>query len=515
MNIFSSSYSPFYAGSVRLNHDLRKILPGWAAVEWRRASRLEADVFGYAKTAGLGVSFDPSPDQTGSRVFSWRLTLQGRQDATLAALTGVLTPQADGRHSPGSPQAVRCRRGALDEVHGAEEALERILAEVRSYLPRQVADEICRPEELGRWVAESLARNWAEEQGLGAFHASDHVLEWQWREIASHCDFETTAYEPRYRDSYEWISQTNIGWEEYLSTVVYGWLGYQEGQVSLERVKRLLLEILRPVAEPLGVSLFSDGGYHILASGLDASAAREACRRVLTKPFLAAVVHGSQETKATPLCLLGARFPGLCGKHLDAAFEATKASKPFVVAAPEPAPEAAEQVLSGLELLLGDGRRLAAAWRSIADRHGSKMTCQGIRAEGTSRPAVGWGSEGGTSHRRWAVEFCLERSEDGGFRPESMKIRTSSGDGSGMYEMPTLWAGETPLVAEAFRRRLIADGRYQLALDAIDQGREYEVWGQQDGELDTTCTPEEALARGLELLHTRMSALSGSKPSAD
>ena len=82
-----------------------------------------------------------------------------------------------------------------------------------------------------------------------------------------------------------------------------------------------------------------------------------------------------------------------------------------------------------------------------------------------------------------------------------MKIRTSSDDGSGMYEMPTLWADETPLVEEAFRRRLIADGRYQLALDAIDQGREYEVWGQQDGELDTTCTPEEALTRGLELLH--------------
>lgn len=120
----------------------------------------------------------------------------------------------------------------------------------------------------------------------------------------------------------------------------------------------------------------------------------------------------------------------------------------------------------------------------------------------------------GRPPRRWAVEFRLER-EEGVFRPESMKIHTSSGDGSGMYEMPTLWADETPLVEEAFRRRLIADGRYQLALDATAQGREYEVWGQQDGELDTTCTPEEALARGLELLHTRMSALSGSKPSAD
>ena len=54
MNIFSSSYSPFYAGSAGLNHDLRKILPGWAAVEWRRASRLEADVFGIRQNRGVG-----------------------------------------------------------------------------------------------------------------------------------------------------------------------------------------------------------------------------------------------------------------------------------------------------------------------------------------------------------------------------------------------------------------------------------------------------------------------------
>lgn len=117
---------------------------------------------------------------------------------------------------------------------------------------------------------------------------------------------------------------------------------------------------------------------------------------------------------------------------------------------------------------------------------------------------VRWASWGGySSDRRWVVEFRLtptdRHSGDSPLSATSMTIRTSSRRGSGRHVLPEI--KDTRLVEEAFRRRLIAEGEHQLALDAISQGRENEVWQGRGGELHTNCTPEEALTRGLELLH--------------
>ena len=202
-------------------------------------------------------------------------------------------------------------------------------------------------------------------------------------------------------------------------------------------------------------------------------------------------------------CILHAWVPGACSTHTTQ--EPGGAVLPPVRVA-EHHPEVRD-VLDGLDLLPGENRRFAAAWRSITARHAENVSCQGVTPVPDSNDwLVRWASQGGySSLRQWVVEFHLTPVRYDGEGPlyaTSMTIQTSSRDGAGRHVLPEIKSRDTCLVEEAFRRRLIAEGAYQLALDAIDQGREDEVWRGIGGEPYVDCTYEEALARGLELLHT-------------
>ena len=243
-----------------------------------------------------------------------------------------------------------------------------------------------------------------------------------------------------------------------------------------------------------------DAPAEVLASAWEQAVA-EAQPPVEVQPTEA--IHNAPIQPATPVCcILHAWIPGACSTHTIQ--EAGGAVLPPVRVA-EHHPEVRD-VLDGLDLLPGENRRFAAAWRSITARHAENVSCQGIAPVPASNDwLVRWASQGGYSSRRqWVVEFRLTPVRYDGEGPlyaTSMTIRTSSRDGSGRYVLPEIKTRDTCLVEEAFRRRLIAEGAYQLALDAIDQGREDEVWRGIGGEPYVDCTYEEALARGLELLH--------------
>lgn len=214
-------------------------------------------------------------------------------------------------------------------------------------------------------------------------------------------------------------------------------------------------------------------------------------------------IHNAPSQPESPVgCILHAWIPGACSTHTIQ--EADAVTLPPVEVA-EHHPEVRD-VLDGLDLLPGENRRFAAAWRSITARHAENVSCQGIAPVPDSNDwLVRWASQGGySSDRRWVVEFHLTPVRYDGEGPlyaAAMSIRTSSRNGSGRHVLPEIKTRDTCLVEEAFRRRLIAEGAYQLALDAIDQGREDEVWRGIGGEPYVDCTYEEALARGLELLH--------------
>ena len=173
-----------------------------------------------------------------------------------------------------------------------------------------------------------------------------------------------------------------------------------------------------------------------------------------------------------------------------------------------PEPHDIRKILDDLDSMPGGSHRFADVWRSITTRHAENVSCRSIAPVPNSNDwLVRWASQGGyTSDRHWVVEFRLtltdRHSGDIPLSATSMIIRTSSRDGSGQHLQPEIVTCCTPFVAQAFRRRLITDGRYQLALDAFIDGRKDEVWDGLDGEPHIDCTYEEALARGLELLHT-------------
>jgi hypothetical protein len=243
-----------------------------------------------------------------------------------------------------------------------------------------------------------------------------------------------------------------------------------------------------------------DAPAEVLASAWEQAVA-EAQPPVEVQPTEA--IHNAPSQPESPVgCILHAWIPGACSTHTTQ--EPGGAVLPPVRVA-EHHPETRD-VLDGLDLLPGENRRFAAAWRSITARHAENVSCQGITPVPDSNDwLVRWASQGGYSSRRqWVVEFRLTPVRYDGEGPlyaTSMTIRTSSRDGSGRYILPEIKTRDTRLVEEAFRRRLIAEGAYQLALDAIDQGREDEVWRGIGGEPYVDCTYEEALARGLELLH--------------
>jgi len=243
-----------------------------------------------------------------------------------------------------------------------------------------------------------------------------------------------------------------------------------------------------------------DAPAEVLASAWEQAVA-EAQPPVEVQPTEA--IHNAPSQPESPVgCILHAWIPGACSTHTTQ--EPGGAVLPPVRVA-EHHPEVRD-VLDGLDLLPGENRRFAAAWRSITARHAENVSCQGIAPVPDSNDwLVRWASQGGySSDRRWVVEFRLTPVRYDGEGPlyaTSMTIRTSSRDGSGRYVLPEIKTRDTCLVEEAFRRRLIAEGAYQLALDAIDQGREDEVWRGIGGEPYVDCTYEEALARGLELLH--------------
>ena len=243
-----------------------------------------------------------------------------------------------------------------------------------------------------------------------------------------------------------------------------------------------------------------DAPAEVLASAWEQAVA-EAQPPVEVQPTEA--IHNAPSQPESPVgCILHAWIPGACSTHTTQ--EPGGAVLPPVRVA-EHHPETRD-VLDGLDLLPGENRRFAAAWRSITARHAENVSCQGIAPVPDSHDwLVRWASQGGySSLRQWVVEFRLTPVRYDGEGPlyaTSMTIRTSSRDGSGRYILPEIKTRDTRLVEEAFRRRLIAEGAYQLALDAIDQGREDEVWRGIGGEPYVDCTYEEALARGLELLH--------------
>ena len=235
------------------------------------------------------------------------------------------------------------------------------------------------------------------------------------------------------------------------------------------------------------------------------------CRRALTTDVVVKAIHNGITQSESPLCcFLHTWMPGACSTHTPP--ENGVATLPPVEV---PEPHDVRKILDGMDSMPGGSHRFADVWRSITTRHAKNVSCRSIAPVPDSNDwLVRWASQGGyTSDRHWVVEFRLtptdRHSGDSPLSATSMIIRTSSRDGSGRHVLPEI--KDTRLVEEAFHRRLIAEGENHLACRAYIEGRENEVWQGRGGELHTTCTPEEALTRGLELLHKGESPT----PSAD
>ena len=118
---------------------------------------------------------------------------------------------------------------------------------------------------------------------------------------------------------------------------------------------------------------------------------------------------------------------------------------------------------------------------------------------------VWWSSNSGEfSDRQWVVEFRLCSGwKEGWLAPWTMRILTTSADGSGQHLQPEIILGwGTSLVRQAFRRLLISEGAYRLALGAFIEGREEDVLYHGTDLPHVNRPDEECLARGLEFLHT-------------
>ena len=493
---FTSTYRPTFTRTYQVKGDLRDLVSANACEAWR-ANRLVEDLDPVlaAHWVSLQIEYlvvEGHPDIC----FDWELQLEdlgGRQLAQVEA-EEYLTPHFDtGDYVLGGPSV-------HGSVNGRVRSVAALRDELRRFLPAGIVRELAGINVLGPWVAESLARTWAWLEGHGAFDAPAEVLASAWEQAVEEVQ-PPVEVQPLVEDSYGWITQSQQCWDDFLHDRITA-AGLEDGDVPLDHARQPLLRLLAPLAEPYGVTLGQDGDF-LIRDGADENAAREVCRRALTTEVVAEAIHNAPIQPARPVCcILHAWIPGACSTHTIQ--EAGGAVLPPVEVA-EHHPEVRD-VLDGLDLLPGENRRFAAAWRSVTARHAENVSCQGIAPVPDSNDwLVRWASQGGYSSRRqWVVEFRLTPVRYDGEGPlyaTSMTIRTSSRDGSGRYVLPEIKTRDTCLVEEAFRRRLIAEGAYQLALDAIDQGREDEVWRGIGGEPYVDCTYEEALARGLELLH--------------
>ena len=431
--------------------------------------------------------------------FDWELRLEdetGRQLARVEAEEEIIARADDtgAAYDIGGPTA----RGT---VNGRVQGVAALRDELRAFLPAGIVRRLAGINILGPWVAESLARTWAWFFGHGAFDAPTEELAEAWEQAVEKAQPPVAEVQPPKEDSYSWFTQSQQCWGGFLHDSITA-AGLKDGDVPLELARQPLLRLLAPLAEPYGVTLGQDGDFTVHA-GADEDAAREVCRRALTNEVVDEALHNAPIQPERPVCcLLHAWIPGACSTHPTQ--ETGGAVLPPVEVA-DHHPEVRD-VLAGMDLLPGENRRFAAAWRSITARHAENVSCQGIAPVPDSRDwLVRWASQGGySSRRRWVVEFRLTPVRYDGEGPLSaaaMSIRTSSRDGSGRYVLPEINTRDTRLVEEAFRRRLIAEGAYQLALDALDQGREDDVWRGIGGEPYIDCSYEEALARGLGILH--------------
>ena len=498
---FTSTYRPTFTRTYQVKEDLRDLVSGNACDLWR-ANRLveELDPVLAARRVNLEIEYlldEGSP----TLCFDWELQLEdivGRQLARVEAEEEIVSRADDtgAAYDIGGPTA----RGT---VNGRVRGVTALRDELRRFLPAGIVRELAGINVLGPWVAESLARTWTWFFGHGAFDAPAEELTSAWEQAVAEAQ-PPVEVQPSVEDSYGWITQSQQCWDGFLTDRITA-AGLEDGDVPLDHARQVLLRLLAPLAEPYGVAL-GQGGDFLVHAGADEDAAREVCQKALTTEVVAEAIHNAPIQPARPVCcILHAWVPGVCSRHAAlAGASATRSAGLPPVAVPEHHPETRD-VLDGLELLPGENRRVAAAWRSFTARHGAHVRCRGVARDEDGCWRLWWASDGGySSDRQWVVEYLLAPRLDGELEAAAMLIRTSSRDGSGRYLLPALRAEDTLLVEEALRRRLIADGQYQLALDALAEGRIADVCYGDAGEpyIVNGVSYEEALTRGLEYLHT-------------
>ena len=495
---FTSTYSPVFTRTYLVKGDLGDLVSGNACAAWRaNALVADRDPVAVAKWVKLEIEY-PVEDGNPDICFDWELSLEdvlGRQLAQVEA-EEYLNPRLDtGAHVLGGPKD-------HGSVNGRVKTFITLRNELLRWLPASIVRELAGINVLAPWVSECLARTWAWLDGHGAFDAPAEVLAPAWEQAVEEVQ-PPVELSPSVEDSFGWLFQSQQCWDDFLKDRITA-AGLEDGAVPLEHARQALIRVLAPLTEPYGVTL-GQGGEFLIRDDADEGAAREVCRRALTTEVVAEALRNAQYREITeePLCcILHAWIPGACSTHTTQ--EPGGAVLPPVRVA-EHHPEVRD-ILAGLDLLPGENRRVAAAWRSVTARHAENVSCQSITPVPDSNDwVVRWASQGGYSSRRqWVVEFHLTPVRYDGEGPlyaAAMSIRTSSRDGSGRYVLPEIKSRDTCLVEEAFRRRLIAEGAYQLALEALDEGREDEVWRGIGGEPYVDCSFEEALARGLEILH--------------
>lgn len=492
---FTSTYRTVYTRTYQVKGDLGDLVSGNACEAWR-ANRLVEDRDPVAAACWVSLRIEyPVVEGNPDICFDWELQLEdvvGRQLAQVEA-EEYLNPRLDtGAHVLGGPKD-------NGSVNGRVKSFITLRNELLRWLPASIVQQLAGINVLSPWVAESLARTWARLEGH-AFDAPVEVLAPVWEQAVEEVQ-PPVELSPSVEDSCGWLFQSQQCWDDFLTDRITAG-GLEDGAVPLDLARQPLLRLLAPLAEPYGVIL-GEGGEFTIRDDADEDAARTVCQKALTEEVVAEALRIAPIQPERPVCcILHAWVPGACSTHTTQ--EPGGAVLPPVRVA-EHHPEVRD-ILAGLDLLPGEGRRFAAAWRSITARHAENVSCQGVTPVPDSNDwLVRWASQGGySSDRRWVVEFHLTPVRYDGEGPlyaAAMSIRTSSRDGSGRYILPEIKSRDTRLVEEAFRRRLIAEGAYQLALEALDQGREDEVWRGIGGEPYVDCSFEEALARGLELLH--------------
>ena len=493
---FTSTYSPVITRTYLVKGDLGDLVSANACEAWRaNALVADRDPVAAAKWVKLEIEY-PVEDGYPDICFDWELSLEdvlGRQLAQVEA-EEYLNPRLDtGAHVLGGPE----NHGS---VNGRVKTFITLRNELLRWLPASIVRELAGINVLAPWVSECLARTWALLKGHGAFDAPAEVLAPVWEQAVEEVQ-PPVELSPSVEDSCGWLFQSQQCWDDFLTDRITA-AGLEDGAVPLDLARQPLLRLLAPLAEPYGVIL-GEGGEFTIRDDADEDAARTVCQKALTEEVVAEALRIAPIQPERPVCcILHAWVPGACSTHTTQ--EPGGAVLPPVRVA-EHHPEVRD-VLDGLDLLPGEGRRFAAAWRSITARHAENVSCQSITPVPESNDwVVRWASQGGySSLRQWVVEFLLTPVRYDGEGPlyaAAMSIRTSSRDGSGRYLLPEIKTRDTRLVEEAFRRRLIAEGAYQLALDALDQGREDEVWRGIGGEPYVDCSFDEALARGLEILY--------------